>query len=98
MLEPTESALQSTCEDKIIVTTSTRQNNARGVFLAPLLADAIEALALGPAANAAPGLDALQRAFGFDRDFRIAARGRTPGHANLLVTRLVAGDFDVLGI
>src|SRR5262249_57412484 len=43
-------------------------------------------------------LDALQRAFGLDRNFRVGARRRTSDNAELLVTRLVAGDFNVFGI
>src|SRR5262249_56114182 len=43
-------------------------------------------------------LDALQRAFGLDRNFRIGARRRTPDDAELLVTWLVARDFNVFGI
>src|SRR5215831_9317688 len=43
-------------------------------------------------------LDALQRAFGLDRNFRVGARRRTSDDAELLVTRLVAGDFNVFGI
>src|SRR4030095_13486539 len=43
-------------------------------------------------------LDALQRAFGLDRNFRIGAGRRTPDDAELLVTWLVARDFNVFGI
>src|SRR5262249_10887081 len=43
-------------------------------------------------------LDALQRALGLDRYLRIVARRRPANHAQLLVTLLVAGDLDVLGI
>src|SRR5262249_31196404 len=43
-------------------------------------------------------LDALQRAFGLDRNFRVGARRRTSDDAKLLVARLVAGDFNVFGI
>src|SRR5262245_56021258 len=43
-------------------------------------------------------LDALQRAFGLDRDLRVGARRRSPDDAQLLVAWLVAGHLDVLGI
>src|SRR5262249_33681255 len=43
-------------------------------------------------------LDVLKRAFGLDRNSRIAARRRTSDDAELLVAWLVARDFDVLGI
>src|SRR5215467_9110117 len=43
-------------------------------------------------------LDALQRAFGLDRNFRIGARRRTSDDTELLVTWLVARDFNVFGI
>src|SRR5215468_9389072 len=43
-------------------------------------------------------LDALQRAFGLDRNFRVGARRRTSDDAQLLVTWLVARDFNVFGI
>src|SRR5262249_14850712 len=43
-------------------------------------------------------LDALQRAFGLDRDLRISVRRRASDDAQLLVARLVAGHLDVLGI
>src|SRR5215831_5885492 len=43
-------------------------------------------------------LDALQRAFGLDRNFRVGARRRTSDDAELLVTWLVARDFNVFGI
>src|SRR6516162_1568280 len=43
-------------------------------------------------------LDALQRTFGLDRNFRVGARGRPSDDAQLLVTWLVARDFNVFGI
>src|SRR5262249_48511166 len=43
-------------------------------------------------------LDALQRAFGLDRNFRVGARRRTSDDAELLVARLVARGFNVFWI
>src|SRR5262249_14418608 len=43
-------------------------------------------------------LDALQRAFSLDRNFRIGAWRRTSDDTELLVTWLVARDFNVFGI
>src|SRR5262249_21327541 len=45
-----------------------------------------------------PFLDALQRAFGLDRNFRIGARRGTSDDAELLVAWLVARHFNVFGI
>src|SRR6516165_9192105 len=42
--------------------------------------------------------DALESAFGLDRDFRIGARGGAPHDTRLLVTLLVAGNLDVLRV
>src|SRR5262249_6400112 len=43
-------------------------------------------------------LDALQRAFGLDRNFRVGARRRTSDDADLLVAWLVARHINVFGI
>src|SRR5262249_32539240 len=51
-----------------------------------------------PCCRSAEPLDALQPAFGLDRDLRISARRRASDDAQLLVARLVAGHLDVLGI
>src|SRR5215468_1256308 len=43
-------------------------------------------------------LDALQRAFGLNRNFRVGARRGTSDDAELLVAWLVARHFDVFGV
>src|SRR6516164_384434 len=79
------------------MTAMTRPRMAFSLLLVHLLGRDAR-MSLVPTRHAIPTLDALQRALGLNRNFRVGARRGTSDDAELLVAWLVARHFDVFGV